>query len=429
MRLLICTLYFPPCTFTPANRTFSWAKYLMRFGIYPIVITRQWPASNIGDNYFERAEGTELIIEKHEDYEVHYVPFLGNYRTRAQEKKLKHTKTTFFAKLFTAIEILFRYFFTSLLPYGNLFSYSIDYIKNNPVDKILISGSPFMLFKIGYIASKKYKIPWVADYRDGWTTDAYPDQVGILTNPVHVLNKFFEKKWVSTAAVFTTVSDHLRAGIEKYTGVKGFVVYNGFFAEKDIPKPITANKTGIRFLYSGVMYPRQDYRTPVTVFKKIIDRYKDQIDIEFVFLGTVYADEAFKNDPIFKGYGDNILLTERVNYKAALVIHESADIFLMFTHQGMKGIVSSKLFDYIKFHKPVLLFPGDGDILDELLLRSGLGIIVNDAVVLEKKLAYLIEQKMETGFIESHPDIEYINSFNRENQAGTLAEVIKANFA
>lgn len=370
-----------------------------------------------------------MIIEKHEDYEVHYVPFLGNYRTRAQEKKVNHAKTTFVEKLFIATELMFRYFFTSLLPYGNLFSYSINYIKNNPVDKILISGSPFLLFKIGYAATKKYKIPWIADYRDGWTTYAYPEQVGILTKPVYLLNKFFEKKWASTAAAFTTVSGHLKTGIEKYTGVKGFVVYNGFFAEKDIPKATTVSKTSIRFLYSGTMYPRQDYRTAVAVFKKIIDRYSEQIDIEFVFLGTVYAFEGFKNDPIFKGYGDTILLTERVNYKASLEIHESADVFLMFTHRGMKGIVSSKLFDYIKFYKPVLLFPGDNDILDELLIRSGLGIIINDAALLEEKLAYLIEQKMETGYIESHPDIEYINSFSRENQAGRLAEVIKGNFA
>ncbi|MBK6381497.1 MAG: hypothetical protein IPF72_18245 [Chitinophagaceae bacterium] len=50
-----------------------------------------------------------------------------------------------------------------------------------------------MLFKIGYLAKKKFNIPWIADYRDGWTTDNYAEEAGLLTKPVHILNKYFEK--------------------------------------------------------------------------------------------------------------------------------------------------------------------------------------------------------------------------------------------
>lgn len=424
MRLLICTLYFPPCSFTPANRSFSWAKYLNNFGIYPVVITRQWPALIKADNYFEQAVGKEVVIEKYENYEVHYVPFLGNYRTRQVEKNAKPSRSLFL-KFFVAIEFIFRYFFTSLLPYANLFTYALQYIKNNKVDKILISGSPFMLFKIGYQAKKRFNIPWIADYRDGWTTDNYIEEVGLLTKPIHVLNKYFEKKWTASASAFTTVSEFLRTGIEKYTGVKGFVVYNGFFTEENIPRPLVADKTKITFLYSGIVYTKQDYRTAVAVFKKLIDKYRSQIDIKLIFLGTKYANPDFANDPVFNGFTDNILLIDRVNYAEALKIHESADVFLMLTHKGMKGIVSSKIFDYIKYCRPVILFTNDHDVLEEILVRSNIGIIAEDAEKLEQQLGGLIEEKISIGIMERNPDVEYINSFSRENQAKHLAGIIK----
>lgn len=425
MRLLICTLYFPPCTFTPANRSFSWAKYLNSFGIYPVVITRQWPAAIKSDNYFEQAVGKEVIIEKHENYEVHYVPFLGNYRTKQVENNPK-ASGSLILKFFVAAELVFRYFFTSLLPYGNLFTYALQYIKNNKVDKILISGSPFMLFKIGYLAKKKFNIPWIADYRDGWTTDNYAEEAGLLTKPVHILNKYFEKKWMESASAFTTVSEFLKTGIEKYTGVKGFVVYNGFFAEENIPRPLVADKKSITFLYSGMLYAKQDYETVVIVFKKLFDKYKSQIDCKLIFLGTTYANPGFANNPVFNDYAANILLMDRVNYAEALKIHEQADAFLMLTHEGMKGIVSSKVFDYIKYCRPVILFTNDHDVLEEILVRSNIGIIAEDAEKLEHQLNDLIKEKISKGFIEQNPDREYIALFSRENQARYLATIIKS---
>lgn len=426
MRLLICTLYFPPCTFTPANRIFSWAKYLPQMGIYPIIITRHWKADAVIDEfYLESTVDQELLIEKHPGYEVHFLPFKGNYRTRSlvQPKNLFKKITV---KIFTAAEFIFRYWFPSILPYGNLFAYAFHYAKNNKVDKVLISGKPFILFKIGYKISKKLHIPWVADYRDGWTTDNYPEAIGALTKPVHVFNRYFEKKWMATAASFITVSDHIKKGIQNYTGIKGEVVYNGFYAENNTEAPAVNNTATISFLYSGVLYNGQDYRTAVTAFKKIADKYKGQIEVKLLFLGTAFANDPFANDPVFEGYRSNIIMLDRVNYAAALKIHEQADAFLMLTHQGKKGIVSSKIFDYIKFNKPVVLFYNDFDVLEEILTHSGLGLIANDAAFLEQQFDGLVQEKLHTGTIKINPNTEYINSFSRENQAQKLANIIKA---
>ncbi|MBK9484347.1 MAG: hypothetical protein IPO01_03785 [Chitinophagaceae bacterium] len=92
----------------------------------------------------------------------------------------------------------------------------------------------------------------------------------------------------------------------------------------------------------------------------------------------------------------------------------------------MKGIVSSKVFDYIKYCRPVILFTNDHDVLEEILVRSNIGIIAEDAEKLEHQLNDLIKEKISKGFIEQNPDREYIALFSRENQARHLATIIKS---
>lgn len=424
MRLLICTLYFPPCAFTPANRANSWIKYLNKFGVYPVIITRQWPKEVSEKFYFERSFGETVHREKYEEYEVHYVPFKGNLRTRLFVRQKKGL-FTLIRQLYTVVELLLRYRSSKFLPYSDLYDYAEKYISNNKIDKILISGSPFLLFRLGYTATKKYSIPWIADYRDGWTVQNYPEEVGKLTNFVHKLNKYYEKKWLSNAESFITVSTFLKNEIEKYIGIKGNVIYNGFYKDFDTIPAALPDKKKIIFLYSGVVYPKQDYKTIVQVLKKIIDKYTDQINIQVLFLGTKYENPDFANDNIFTGYEDSIILMDRVKYTEALKIHAIADIFIMLSHEGMKGITSSKIFDYIKYIKPVILYKNDYDVLEEILSASRTGIIADNATELEKEIEKLVLQKMEAGFIGINADEKYIDSFSRENQAKKLALIVK----
>ena len=42
--------------------------------------------------------------------------------------------------------------------------------RKKSFDLILVTGEPFILFKYGHKISKEFGIPWIADYRDVWTT-------------------------------------------------------------------------------------------------------------------------------------------------------------------------------------------------------------------------------------------------------------------
>ena len=98
-----------------------------------------------------------------------------------------------------------------------------------------------------------------------------------------------------------------------------------------------------------------------------------------------------------------------------------SDILLMIPHQGFKGIPSSKLYEYIGFKKPILLFPSDNDIIEEALLKTNLGLIYNEKEILKKDLLKFVQNKKSL-FCE--PNLKEIESFSNFNQTKTLSFLI-----
>jgi hypothetical protein len=423
LTVFIVSYIFPPCTLTPANRIHSWAKYLGQHNIYPIIITRHWTDNVAEENYTLNKVDLPFKIERNELYEVHRLPYIGNYRTNHFGGK-KNIFEKFVYNFEAAKEALLKYFNSNFLPYANLFAYTEQLAKTSKPDLLLITGNPFPLFKLGFKLKRQLQLKWIADYRDGWTTIGYKENKGPLTNIVYWLDTIFEKKWVSTANHFLTVSDSLKIGIEALTKTQGTVIFNGFFNDITLaPESVSENE--ITFLYSGAMYEKQDYRGLITIFKKIRQRYTNKIKIKFIFLGTTFLNDAFKNDIIFNNTQTFIELKDRVDYLTSLKIHNQADVFVMLSHAGMKGQTSSKIFDYLKFKKTILLYKNDNDVLEDILTKSKLGKIANNDEELEQIFVTLIEEKIINNAIQITSDDRYINSFSREEQAGLLAKVIK----
>ena len=44
-KILIISYFFPPCNLTAAQRVYSLAKYLSKYGFYPTIVTRRWDHS------------------------------------------------------------------------------------------------------------------------------------------------------------------------------------------------------------------------------------------------------------------------------------------------------------------------------------------------------------------------------------------------
>ncbi len=427
-KILIISYYFNPCNMTPAFRTYSWAKYFKQNGYYPVIVTRNWdiPITNQLDT--DIPTGSQIRQEKHEDYEVYYLPFKGNLRTRLH-LKLQGSVFAFITKPLILIEMFFQNAFPFILPFSNFFQFANDYVKKNKnLDFIIISANPYPLFKIGYTMKKKFGVKWVADYRDDWSTSEIKLKNNYIYKLKYLVDAYFEKKWVRTADIVTTVSDHYVNKIQTLLNKKCNLIENGYYHEmynQVALKPLFSEYT---IVYNGTLYDEQPIELFLGAFKQIVREFNSKLKLRIMFLGLAFnkrQTERVKNE--LSDYTDYYLITERMDNSKIIEIQLRSHLLLMVSHKGLKGVPGSKLYEYIGSRRPVLICPSDHDIIDQTLKKTGQAIICNTYdeaySTLKKNIEdYLLNKKTDISI-----NTQEIQQYSRAHQCKLFAELLNNN--
>lgn len=425
-KVLIISYFFPPCNLTASQRSMGWARYLREQGWDPIVVTRNWEQHISHPDKMHYDSGVNLITEKNEFFEVNYLPFKGNLRDRLYSK-YGNTRFILLRKALSFIELIGSNFNLSFIPYSNLHAFALEYCKkHDDVKAIIVTGNPFEIFRFGYEIHKQTNIPWIADYRDDWTTSDVNYITGLLNHFLFQLNKRSEKKWVGTSACITTVSPFYAQKIGKFVQKPGHVLLNGFF-EDDIQA--FQNRTlydDFTIIYNGMLYGSQQIEIFLAGFKKFVDanpEFRHRIKLQFP--GILYLkDIARRVEKFMLGYEDTLLLTERISREKVLEMQANAHLLLMVSHIGSKGSPSSKIYEYLGLGRPVLVCPGDEDILDETFTQYNLGFIANTSDETYDLLTTQFQKYLDGSYETMKADTHYTAQFSRSKQVHVLAEIL-----
>lgn len=424
-KVLIISYFFPPCNLTASQRAFSWAKYLSKFGFYPTIITRRWdhPIGTLVD--VSKGTGTEIIHEKNETYEVYYLPYQPNLRDRIYVQ-YGETGFSFIRRSLTLIEMVLSNFFNKFIPFHNLYTFAEDLLsKDNSFQALVISGNPFIQFKFGYLLHKKFKIKWIADYRDAWTTseinDIHKSKVFKITD---LLEKYFEKKWVGTASAITASSIPIAKGITDLTGIKGNALYNGFEADDFKAGKDRKSFDTFTITYVGTLYQGQQIEIFCAAFKQFIDS-NPNCNAKTLFPGiSFYKEQEARIKQLMKGYETYYECTERMSREKILEIELRSHILLHVAWQGYSGIIASKIYEYIGSGTFILVTPSDNGSIENILTQSGCGLssdtIEETLDILQKKYVAFLQNISD----KNDPEKESVQQFSREYQTKRLAEII-----
>ena len=389
--ILIISYFYPPCSLTAAQRPAGWVKHLHTFGYKPIVITRNWDVTLTKPEDQLRDAGNRIIIEKTETHEIHYLPYRATLRDRLFNSSNLFLKKC--SKIVTFINSIGENFSNRFIPFGDFYDYTEGLIQKHKFSSIIVTGNPFVQFRFGYLLSKKYTIPWLADYRDDWTTSEIIQPKGKFETLIHRLQQKTERRWVGSTAVITSVSPVYTDRISTFVQVPGETIYNGF--ESLLSTIEKEDNTDFVIVYNGTLYDTQDVECFLRVIIRCIDTYKNSINIKVQFLGLCYdpyQEERVKK--IIKGYESYFVLTHRIAKNEVIVYQQNADLLLMLTHVGKKGIPSSKLYEYLSIQIPIICYPSDHDVVEETLIKTGIGILVDSEDLFYEKLSELISIKI-----------------------------------
>ena len=427
-KVLIIAYFYPPCNLTASARPAAWAKYLPEFGFTPIVLTRNWQHPVNSPMDISRPSGTEEVIEQQGEAKIIYLPYAGSLKDRLYAK-YGDSKYRIVRKALSFLELVLQNFTTAAIPFSNIYTKAESLIAADPsITKVIITANPFVAFFFGYLLKKKFpQVKWVADYRDDWSTSELNEKKGMLQNFIATLEEGSEKKWVSTASVITSISPYYVQKISRFTGVEGKVLLNGF-TEADMDKVAPAEKQGeFVITYNGTLYPTQNIEIFLEGFKKAADKFKGQLTLKLNFPGLAFdRSQSERVKSFMKGYEELLNITERIPRQKVFEMQNASHAFLMVAHGALKGIPSSKLYEYLCFRKPVILCPDDNDIIHETLADTGLGVFCNSPAEVERKLTELADDYIANGKIRMTGTQDRIMSYSRRNQAQVLAGILKA---
>lgn len=378
-KVLILSYYFPPCNLTPSERIYSWAKYLHETGYYPIIVTRNWDFEIKGFSDELKSSGTDEKFEKFENYEVWYMPYKQSYKESLFTQKNKLPKKILYLVL-SFIATISQIFTFRNSPLRPIYLKANELLQNDKkIDKILVSAYPYALFKFAYLLHKKFKIKWIADYRDDWTSNEILNKSNIHRF-FNFLNSFNEKKWLSTAACFTTVSDFYVEKIKHVIGnVPGYCIQNGFMKENYQNLNAEDKFDKFTITYVGSLY----YTQPIEIFLegvKLFIETNQPKSFQVIFVGLKNNVEAYQRVlSQITGYNNFFVFTERISKQEAISIQHKSNLLLICTHTNMKGTPGSKLYEYIALKKLVLITPGDQDIVEATLQKTNQALIATSS--------------------------------------------------
>ncbi len=417
-KVLIISYFFEPSNFVGAERVNAWKKYLPELNIYPIILTRFWKDNQTNINKIKDFQ--EIDILKNKQCEVHRIPEKWTIRDRI----IKSNKFIFLRKALTFYQLLCDILWFKKSQYYFLYEQAIQVIKNErDIDTIIISGTPFHSFAIGYYLKIKYPhLKWFPDYRDQWNTHDHIEYYGLLRSLLVFLEKKKEKLWTSNATKFITVSENWKDRIENFILKEGVVVKNGMDTNVNMiyPVSIPRNNDQLCISYVGTIYPYQRIDLLLKVIRKIKLDLNYSIKVNFIGINALENNEIkIVND--FPELRENFSFFERMPANNLNTIYANSDLLWLTSFDKMKGWYPVKLFDYAKQGIPILLFPTDNDVIEKFVDDCSVGFYFSEEYEVFQFLIDILFNKKKYLLNINHLKL---NEYTRENQTKILAELV-----
>ncbi len=427
MKVLILAYDFPPLISIGGQRPYSWYKYLPANGFEVTVVTRHWSKEISSPLDYVKATGKGVVFENDEHgNKVIKTDFRPNLRDRIL---LKYGLTEFalFRKVLSFLYSFLEHLFWAFDSKAAIYFEAEKQIEQSKPDLIIATGEPFMLFKYGHKLSEKYGIPWIADYRDGWTSNQGNYSRGTLSSLQSRFFRLVEKNYVSTAIAVTTASPTYASELAKIHPEKNIkLVYNGYddayFQNLDAVQ-LPANKFIIS--YAGTVYPHQNLEMFLDGLAKfLMDGNILPGTVELRFFGIESQAQALQRLLDYRPDLKPFIITQpKIPYAELIKQLRASHLLLLLSKSGANWL-NAKIFDYLGVNRKIILVENDHGIMENLLKDNAGGKAANNvdevSEILDREYANFRSGKVvETELPES------AKQYTRKNQARVLAEFLK----
>lgn len=427
MKILILCYDFAPLPSIGAQRPTALYKYLPKYGIEPIVITRKW-RENITSHleYFEADAGLEETLETKFSTLIR-LPEKQSLKNR-MIVKYGSSRYSLIRKAITFCELFLKW----ILPLADdkyyLYLAAKKYLAKNKVDLIFATGEPFILFKYAYNLSTEFKTPFIMDYRDGWANNITADSSWL--NRVRLnYESIFENKYLKKAKLIINVSERFTEKIVKKYNIeksKTFLLKNG--TDNNYSNLVTKQR-GLFFeiIYAGIFYDSYPFHLFLQGLEIFIKKNgTNNIKVKFIGVKLKPSIHLAPLEAFQHKYPTVIEIMESLPPEKLAPYLANANVLLLLLMTSQKsGHITGKVYDYAATRNPILVIQEEQTQETPFFQGRDIQTFAFSSDDVAQKLDYfysffLKNQKFQTSITEQE-----IFSISREYQVRLFAEKIK----
>ena len=219
-----------------------------------------------------------------------------------------------------------------------------------------------------------------------------------------MLDRYAERRLVSSAAAVVTVSEPWANTYREAYGKPTVVIYNGYD-----PDDLAINEThqarhdkALRILYMGGIYPGR--RDPSPLFEAIagLDQAAKSVRVEF------YGTSESLVMPLAASYGVTgcVVVYPRVTHDESLKLQREADVLLLMQWNDPReqGNVPGKFFEYLGARRPILILGLEDGVPASIVRERNAGFFGGNPDAIAKQLKAWIRMKQGSGGIPASPE-------------------------
>lgn len=304
-------------------------------------------------------------------------------------------------------------------------------IRKHNLETLLVSlGHPSALLVAFFLKKRFPELNLVIDVRDLWAGSP----VGFMGRNRHgvrqKLNQYFERIVFNHADCIITVSEGLKSDIEKrYPGIRSdtHVVHNGYdeaaFSQVENLSPALKKHECIRIVYTGFVIPEQKPEAFFAALSEFVHSMPDihsKLRVEFYGGSQAYVDRL-ANEFNVTAY---VQSHAYVRHCEAIKHMSDADLLLLF-RVPHSGVLSGKLFEYMRSGTPILAFDQGNYETRHILEETGSGewVSVNDTAGQFEALSRLTSARTSS-VNRSTSQNQALKHYSRYEQTRRLSNII-----
>lgn len=399
---------FPPIGGSGVQRTTKFIKYMPLFGWEGIVFTREAKKAQLTDETLFSEIPKSTLIYRSNAWDLSEVVFPLNLAGKYIRRRM----------LVPDGERLWQMFSVKK---------AIDIVKNGDFKMLYSTSQPFSTHLLAMEIKKVFpELPWVADFRDEWTHNAFVKAYGYSKRRIEKERKM-ERKVFEMADRIVINTPFMKANsVDENPDLesKFYVIPNGY--DREDFEGLTPGDRNEKFTltYTGLIYGNTSPETLFKAVSKLIgERLVEPSKIKMRFIGNFKVDELYRMAERYN-LSDAIETLPYMPHRESIKNLMCSDAVLLLLGKGTDAIYTGKLMEYINTGKPILASIPASGAAAELIGDTRTGRVADcDDVEATASCFKALYDGWLAELDDFNPDREKIDQYERRELTKKLVEI------